>query len=223
MSIEEINNLGELLTGPYLEDPRTSLFLDIDDTLISADKAHENCPNKFFRYNFEHAIKQGCYKIHNNRFMSYHNPHYLSLVKQYNNSVKQCKWKLTDPGNRDIMYTLNTSQVRYHFLTARGVELHRHTKYWLQRLKLYPKPGNYMNRGQVVVDIPNVTGRSGIRGNIIYAGGYDKLQLLKEVQFPTHQTVIMVDDSLSNLESFERYYVNNKIVKFWGLHYVKKI
>lgn len=223
MTIEKISSVTEVLFYVNEEQKhRTTIFFDIDDTLIRS-KGNFPCPNINFRRHFSLALKEQRWRTYKGKFMSHYNSDYIDLVRDYNDTVLDRKWELTEPEHLPSMFkAINMESYHYYFLTARGVELHYTTKAWLKRLRLYPKPGNRMYRKDCY-DIPNITDRSGVRGNIIYAGGYDKCQLLVDASFQAFPNVVMVDDSLSNLESFDRYFSNNELVKFVGLHYENNV
>lgn len=211
--IKTISNLFELIE--YIEQPLyTTVMFDIDDTLITTKNHNSICPNR----NFRNRLIAGNFRYKpNGQFASYCNKDYLKIVNKFNREITEVKWKLTQEDIPFLLGFLNRNQIKYLYFTARGTEIHKETRAILRKLKIYPRYAP--NR---VINIPNVTGRSGIRGNIIYAGGYDKCNLLCDLGYKIHQTLIMIDDSKSNLESFENYFKDSKLVKFIGLHYVRK-
>lgn len=219
MAIIQINTLWEL--DKYIKTfkhvpKKPLLYLDIDDTIMKSRASI--CPNHEFSREMQVNIGEGVFKVKGHRFWSYHHPKYLDLVKRYNEAVVTHKW---DPVEvyitAEIMRRLNNTDIPYKFLTARGTEIHRPTIRWLKRLMLYPKPHTSQHANHVH-DFPNVTGRSGMRGKIIYCGGYSKYLTLLENGLRT-KNIILVDDNISNLIEFEQ---NLKGKGFVGVHYVKK-
>lgn len=217
MTVKKINNLREVINYLNKSIP-TTLLLDIDDTLIKSKE--EDCPNKVFRARMEYGKESGQFKWHKNKFMSNHNPYYREALRDYNYCAANSKWELQEPYAKDLMYFVNYSFINRYcdtfFLTARGTELHKVTKYWLKKLGLYPKhhtPNHSKRYSNFNIE------RTGIRGNIIYAGGYSKCNLMLKEHFVMSTRIILVDDSYDNIRCFEARYGDNPLIEFIGLHY----
>lgn len=210
--INEIHSLNDMFD--YIKEPYyTTVMFDIDDTLITTANHSTFCPNR----NFRERLKAGNFRYRSDgRFASYCDEKYIDIVRQYNNEIKQAKWVYTEPQVPHVLRQLNKSGIQYIYFTARGMEISRETKAILKKLKILP-----IHMKHRVRNFPNVTGRSGLRDSIIYAGGYDKCQLLRDCGYLVQRNYIMVDDSLSNLQSFEDYFNASKLegFNFIGLHY----
>lgn len=189
----------------------TILLLDIDDTLIKTN--YLNCPNRFFRETFKSiGLNKYFYK---KKYYGYNNSIYRHLVKIYNNRIENITWTLTEKNLYKEFNRWKQLSQDVWGLTARGFELESITKSSLSKVGI-----NFSRAYSSRQSLNSRSYRSGVGSNqIIYTGGDCKGTILKEFEYNTN-SIIMVDDSLENLEAVKVAAEELNLV-FKGLHYVR--
>jgi hypothetical protein len=175
------------------------LLLDIDDTLIYHKYC---CPNQWFR----DTLKAGNFRTtKDGKFASYCSQDYLKIVTTYNHIISNvpCNYTHLTRDNLIFLFKKWNSICDVWGFTARGCEIARDTRRHLAHHGI-----EFKDRGRQPRRFRTQTGRAGLGSNqIIYCGGEDKGDMLRifltDRVWPPDR-IVVVDDSLHNLESAQR-------------------
>ena len=205
-----------------LDEDNTYIFIDIDDTLI---KYPRDCPNAWFRDMITNKLPEESKRTYKGKFYSYHNLIYLTLVKVFNELIFDYQYQV-EPTLFGSLIKHELENYNIIGLTARGDELLRIT---LTTIKTVGMDFSKHNDDTIPIKFINRGGtRTCYSKGVLYCGGYDKGECVAEFiksnpyifDGIAPEKVIVIDDSLSNIESVRKeIHKNFKQIKFEGYHY----